>query len=151
MFSLNRAQVIGNLTRDPEVRSLPSGQSVTNFAVATNRRWKDKDGNYKEDTQYHEVAVWGRLGELASQMLSKGKKVYIEGRLSTSSWEGNDGAKRQRTEIVAENFIPLSPKDGSGFDVAAAIEGEDQPEKKETKKSSSKESADEINLDDIPF
>lgn len=151
MFSLNRAQIIGNLTRDPEVRSLPSGQSVANFAVATNRRWKDKDGNYKEDTQYHEVSVWGRLGELASQMLSKGKKVYVEGRLSTSSWEGNDGAKRQRTEIVADNFIPLSPKDTSGFDVAAAIEGEDKPEKKESKKTDSKENADEINLDDIPF
>jgi len=151
MFSLNKAQVIGNLTRDPEVRSLPSGQSVTNFAVATNRRWKDKDGNYKEDTQYHEVSVWGRLGELASQMLSKGKKVYIEGRLSTSSWEGNDGAKRQRTEIVAENFIPLSPKGDSGFDVAAAIEGEDKSDKKESKKSDSKDNADEINLDDIPF
>jgi len=151
MFSLNRAQIIGNLTRDPEVRSLPSGQSVTNFAVATNRRWKDKDGNFKEDTQYHEVSVWGRQGELASQMLSKGKKVYVEGRLSTSSWEGNDGAKRQRTEIVADSFIPLSPKDGSSFDVAAAITDEGETDKKETKKSDSKENADEINLDDIPF
>lgn len=152
MFSLNRAQIIGNLTRDPEVRSLPSGQSVVNFAVATNRRWKDKDGNTKEDTQYHDISIWGRLGELASQMLSKGKKVYIEGRLNTSSWEGSDGAKRQRTEIVADSFIPLSPKDSSSFDVASAITGDDQKtEKKAKKKDSKKESADEINLDDIPF
>jgi single-strand DNA-binding protein len=156
MFSLNRAQIIGNLTRDPEVRSLPSGQSVVNFAVATNRRWKDKDGNFKEDTQYHEVSVWGRLGELASQMLSKGKKVYVEGRLSTSSWEGNDGTKRSRTEITAESFIPLSPKDGSGFDTAAAISDDGTKEEKDEKKSEKSkdkkdEKSDEINLDDIPF
>lgn len=155
MFSLNRAQVIGNLTRDPEVRSLPSGQSVCSFAVATNRRWKDKDGNTKEDTQYHEVTVWGKLGELASQMLSKGKKVYVEGRLQTSSWEGTDGAKRSKTEIVAENFIPLTPKgDTTGFDIAAAVEGDDAKGKKPSKaKDEPKGSTptDEINLDDIPF
>ncbi|MEX1123875.1 MAG: single-stranded DNA-binding protein [Patescibacteria group bacterium] len=156
MFSLNRAQIIGNLTRDPEVRSLPSGQSVVNFAVATNRRWKDKDGNFKEDTQYHDVSVWGRLGELASQMLSKGKKVYVEGRLSTSSWEGTDGTKRQRTEIVADSFIPLSPKDSTGFDTAAAITEETPSDEKKTAKTEkakdkNDEKSDEINLDDIPF
>ncbi|MEX1051848.1 MAG: single-stranded DNA-binding protein [Patescibacteria group bacterium] len=171
MFNLNRAQIIGNLTRDPEVRSLPSGQSVVNFAVATNRRWKDKDGNFKEDTQYHEISVWGRLGELASQMLSKGKKVYVEGRLSTNSWEGNDGVKRQRTEITAESFIPLSPKDSTGFDTAAAIAGgtatelssspaaiseedekeDEKPVKVEKAKDKKDEKSDEINLDDIPF
>jgi single-strand DNA-binding protein len=152
MFSLNRAQVIGNLTRDPEVRSLPSGQSVCSFAVATNRRWKDKDGNTKEDTQYHEVSIWGKLGELASQMLSKGKKVYVEGRLQTSSWEGTDGTKRSKTEIVAESFIPLSPKDGSsGFDMNAAVTGEPEDKKTSKKKEESSSSADEIDLDDIPF
>lgn len=151
MFSLNRAQVLGNLTRDPELRTLPSGQSVCAFAVATNRRWKDKDGNTKEDTQYHEVTIWGRLGELASQMLSKGKKVYVEGRLQTTSWEGNDGAKRQRTEIVAESFIPLSPKDGmGGFDVAESSSVERGESKKKTKTTDSTPT-DEINLDDIPF
>lgn len=161
MFSLNRAEVIGNLTRDPEVRSLPSGQSVCSFAVATNRRWKDKEGNTKEDTQYHEVSVWGRLGELASQMLSKGKKVYVEGRLSTTSWEGNDGVKRQKTEIVAENFIPLSPKgDGSGFDLSevgsegrkvATPKADATDTKDKEKKEAAPADSDEINLDDIPF
>lgn len=151
MFNLNRAQIIGNLTRDPEVRSLPSGQSVISFAVATNRRWKDKDGNFKEDTQYHEVSIWGRLGEMASQMLSKGKKVYVEGRLSTSSWEGNDGVKRQRTEIVADNFIPLSPKDGSGFDVAEAVSQSSAEDKGKKKTDKGKVEDEEINLDDIPF
>lgn len=154
MFSLNRAEVLGNLTRDPEVRTLPSGQTVCAFAVATNRRWKDKDGNLKEDTQYHEITVWGRLGELASQMLSKGKKVYVEGRLSTSSWEGNDGIKRSKTEIVADNFIPLSPKgDASGFDMSeerAPKKDKPKAEDKEAKKETT-EAADEINLDDIPF
>lgn len=154
MFSLNRAQVIGNLTRDPEVRSLPSGQTVTSFAVATNRRWKDKDGNYKEDTQYHEVVVWGKLGEMASTMLQKGKKVFVEGRLSTSSWDGQDGSKRSKTEIVADNFIPLSPKgDASSFDMVAAVTGEeseDKPKKAAGKKDESTPT-DEINLDDIPF
>lgn len=156
MFSLNRAQVIGNLTRDPEVRSLPSGQTVTSFAVATNRRWKDKDGNYKEDTQYHEVVVWGKLGEMASTMLQKGKKVFVEGRLSTSSWEGQDGSKRSKTEIVADNFIPLSPKgDASTFDMVAAVTGEDSSEEKPKKAAGGKKDestpTDEINLDDIPF
>lgn len=158
MFSLNRAEVLGNLTRDPEVRTLPSGQTVTNFAVATNRRWKDKDGNTKEDTQYHEISVWGRLGELASQMLSKGKKVYVEGRLSTTSWEGQDGVKRQKTEIVADNFIPLAPKgDASSFNIAEATDDKpsrpatkDKPKDKDDKPAETKDS-DEINLDDIPF
>ncbi len=153
MFSLNRAQILGNLTRDPEVRSLPSGQSVCVFAVATNRRWKDKDGNTKEDTQYHEVSIWGRLGELASQMLSKGKKVYVEGRLQTTSWDGNDGVKRSKTEIVADNFIPLSPKgDATGFDISEVGETKAAKPKTETKKKDDESApSDEINLDDIPF
>lgn len=149
MFSLNRATLVGNLTRDPETKALPSGQTVCSFAVATNRRWKDKDGNTKEDTQYHEITVWGKLGELAATMLSKGKKVYVEGRLQTNSWEGTDGSKRSKTEIVAENFIPLSPKGDFSSDFSAG----DSRDKKDTKpktKTTEVES-DEINLDDIPF
>ena len=152
MFSLNRAQILGNLTRDPETRALPSGQTVCSFAVATNRRWKDKDGNTKEDTQYHEITVWGKLGELAAQMLSKGKKVYVEGRLQTNSWEGNDGAKRQRTEIVAENFIPLAPKgESAGFDAANTAPVEEKPKSSKKPEKTESTSTDEINLDDIPF
>lgn len=160
MYSLNRASLIGNLTRDPETRSIPSGQTVCQFAVATNRRWKDTDGNVKEDTQYHEVVVWGRLGELASTMLVKGKKVYVEGRLQTRSWDAQDGSKRSRTEIIAENFIPLSPRsDGqttADFPAKTDSTAVDQvPETKADKKSTDKPTiaADEteINLDDIPF
>jgi len=151
MFSLNRATLVGNLTRDPETKALPSGTTVCSFAVATNRRWKDKDGNTKEDTQYHEITVWGKLGELAASMLTKGKKVYVEGRLQTNSWEGTDGAKRSKTEIVAENFIPLSPKGDSGSNFPASGSTSDKKDdKKESPKSDSNDS-DEINLDDIPF
>lgn len=156
MFSLNRAQIIGNLTRDPEIRTLPSGQTVTSFAVATNRRWRDKDGNTKEETQYHEVSAWGRLAELASQMLAKGKKVYVEGRLQTSSWDGQDGVKRNRTEIVAENFIPLSPRSETVLTDVAEVETKSSEDKKNLKKKEAVDDGDtkaddEINLDDIPF
>lgn len=150
MFSLNRAEILGNLTRDPETRALPSGQSVVSFAVATNRRWKDKDGNTKEDTQYHEVTIWGKQGELAAQMLSKGKKVYVEGRLQTSSWEGSDGIKRSKTEIVADNFIPLAPKEGGS--TWSSPMGEAKPATDSAKKTDDAPTGtDEINLDDIPF
>jgi single-strand DNA-binding protein len=153
MYSLNRSEIIGNLTRDPELKTIANGQSVCNFAVATNRRWKDKDGNTQDSTEYHEMVIWGKQGELASQMLSKGKKVYIEGRLQTRSWDGTDGVKRYKTEIVVENFIPLAPKDGANaFDLASALNDDDSTSKpkKETKKADDG-ATDEINLDDIPF
>ena len=152
MFSLNRVEIIGNLTRDPEVRSTSTGQTVTSFAVATNRRWKDKDGNTKEDTTFHEVIIWGKQGELAAQMLKKGKRAFVEGRLQNNSWEGTDGIKRNRTEIVAENFIPLSPKEG-GYEPFESAKTDEEPAKKKSTKSeeSTDKPADEINLDDIPF
>lgn len=153
MYSLNKVMLIGNLTRDPELKTIPSGQAVCNFAVATNRRYKDKDGNTVDTPEYHEVVIWGKPAEWAAQSLAKGKKVYIEGRLQTRSWEGTDGAKRQRTEVVADDFIALAPKgDAGSFDLAAAING-DEPKtsKKEIKKSETETTTDEINLDDIPF
>lgn len=110
MYSLNRAQVMGNLTRDPEMRYTPNGQAVCNFSIATNRRWKDKDGNNQEQTEFHNVVAWGKLAEFTSQWLHKGNRVYVEGRLQTRNWEGQDGSKKNRTEIVVENFIPLTPK-----------------------------------------
>lgn len=148
MLNLNRAMVLGNITRDIEVRNTPNGQAVANFAVATNRRWSDSDGNQKEAVEYHEIVAWGKLAEIANQYAKKGSKVYIEGRLQTRTWEGQDGVKRQRTEIIAENLILLSPK-GEG----ASYPAEDKTEEKEDKKESKEEksSDDEINLDDIPF
>lgn len=169
-WSLNRAQIIGNMTRDPELRVTPSGQSVASFAVATNRRWKDQQGNQQEATEFHEVVAWGKLAEIVQQILHKGNRVYVEGRLQTRSWEGPDGGKRNRTEIIMENFVPLTPRAGAEtlVDVPEAFpeeqksqtpEAEEHEEKQAEKpekkpRGKSKEEAtptDEINLEDIPF
>jgi len=171
-FSLNRAQVVGNLTRDPEMRYTPNGQAVCNFGVATNRRWRDKDGNQQEQTEFHNIVAWGKLAEFSSQFLHKGNKVYVEGRLQTRSWEGQDGQKRNRTEIVMENFITLTPKGAPTSGPAATSDTEieefpidekptkanppagGKPAKKEKPSKKSEEKAkesDDINLDEIPF
>lgn len=174
-FSLNRAQVVGNLTRDPEMRYTPNGQAVCNFGVATNRRWRDKDGNQQEQTEFHNIVAWGKLAEFSSQFLHKGNKVYVEGRLQTRSWEGQDGQKRNRTEIVMENFITLTPKgapatatDTGSVPLDTEIEEfpssakatpsgtQGKPEKKKSSKKGKEEKteeaeSDDINLDEIPF
>lgn len=107
MYSLNRATLLGNLTRDPELRQIPSGQQVCTFGLATNRSWTDANGQKQEASEFHNVVAWGKLAEICGQYLIKGKKVYIEGRLQTREWEGQDGIKRYRTEIVTENMIML--------------------------------------------
>ena len=100
---LNRATIIGNLTRDPELRALPSGSSVATFGVATNRVWKDKDGAQKEDVQFHNIVVFGRQAETSAQYLKKGQQVLVEGRMQTRSWDDKtSGEKKYRTEIVAD-------------------------------------------------
>jgi single-strand DNA-binding protein len=114
MYSLNRATILGNLTRDPELRQIPSGQTVCTFGVATNRSWNDAAGNKQEASEFHNVVAWGKLAEICGQYLTKGKKVYIEGRLQTRDWEGQDGIKRYRTEIITENMIMLDRAGGSG-------------------------------------
>lgn len=114
MYSLNRATLIGNLTREPETRQTPGGQSVCSFSVATNRAWTGNDGVKQDATEFHNIVAWGKLADICGQYLSKGKKVYVEGRLQTRDWEGQDGVKRYRTEIVAENLIMLDNKGGSG-------------------------------------
>src|SRR6185312_14736379 len=98
---LNKALVIGNLTRDPEIKALPSGIQVASFSVATNRVWKDKEGRKQESADYHNVVVFGRQAEIVGQYLKKGASVLVEGRMQTRSWDGKDGEKRYRTEIVA--------------------------------------------------
>lgn len=155
MYSLNRAQIVGNLTRDPEMRYIPSGQGVCSFAIATNRRWKDKDGNNQEQTEFHEIVAWGKLAEIISQILKRGNKVYIEGRLQTRSWDAQDGSKRQRTEIVAEDFIALSPKGESSNTTSIHEEIKSEPEEakptKKTKEEAPSNESEDINLDEIPF
>ncbi|HRI35892.1 MAG TPA: single-stranded DNA-binding protein [bacterium] len=116
MNSLNRVQIIGNLTADPEVRETPSGQKVATVSVATNRTWKDQAGIRQEQVEYHNIVFWGRLAEIVEQYCQKGKKVYVEGRLQTRSWEDQAGVKKYRTEIVAENLILLSSaSQGGGY------------------------------------
>ena len=154
MLNLNRAQILGNLTRDPEMRYTPNGQAVANFAVATNRKWKNTDGTDGEATEYHDVVVWGKQAESVTPMLKKGAPAFVEGRIQTRNWEGQDGVKRYKTEIIAESIIVLGGKGGSGMGgFASANAGnpiEDIGSKpKATKKDETAE--EEINIEDIPF
>ena len=110
-MNLNKAFIIGNLTNDPELRSLPSGQPVASFGVATNRIW-NKDGQQQQDTQFHNIVLFGRLAEIAKQYLNKGSLVFIEGRIQNRSWTAQDGTKRYRTEIIAER-MQLGPRRAS--------------------------------------
>lgn len=157
MLSLNKAHLIGNVTRDPELRTIPSGQSVTNFGVATNRRYKNAQGEQVEDAQFHEVVAWGKLAEIVTQIFRKGSKIYVEGRLQTRSWEAQDGSKRQRTEIVMENFVPLTPKGTSpevemSAQTSTQTEEPKKPPAKPTKGKPAQGAGEgEIDLDEIPF
>jgi single-strand DNA-binding protein len=156
--SFNQAIVMGNLTRDPELRTTPSGQSVASFAVATNRSWVDGGGERKEAVEYHEIVAWGKLGELAGQYLAKGRKVMVVGRLQTQSWE-KDGVKRSRTEIVASdiNFLDRPGEGGGDYSPAAASEpagGAPAEAAKPAKKDVVIEDLGDdepVNLDEIPF
>ncbi|MCR4311685.1 MAG: single-stranded DNA-binding protein [Candidatus Uhrbacteria bacterium] len=146
--SLNKAMLIGNLTRDPELRKTTSGQSVTSFSIATNRVYKDASGVKKESADYHNIVAWGRLAEICAQYLTKGKKVYIDGRIQTRDWEGQDGQKKYRTEIIAENMIMLD-RGGSGMAVGTdgAMSAVPAPMADEP----SVMPEEEIKLEDIPF
>jgi single-strand DNA-binding protein len=113
---VNKVILVGNLGRDPEVRSLPNGKPVASFSVATSRRWKDRDGNRQEQTEWHNVVCYDKLAEIAGQYLTKGKQVFVEGRIQTRSWDDkNSGEKKYRTEIICDNFQMLgSAGGGSG-------------------------------------
>ncbi|MCX6812494.1 MAG: single-stranded DNA-binding protein [Candidatus Berkelbacteria bacterium] len=169
MFSLNRAMVIGNATKDPEMRYTPNGQAVASFAVATNRRWTNREtGELQEQVEFHDIVVWGKMAENASQYLKKGAPVYIEGRLQTKNWEGQDGVKRYRTEIVAENFILLGSRGGGNYEKSGTNEpsrvAPENPIEEVSKSDDTKSDADgkksdeekkpeteEIDIDEIPF
>ena len=162
MYSLNRAQLIGNLTRDPELKYTPNGQAVSSFSIATNRSWQNQDGTKQDAVEYHDIVAWGKLAEISAQVLAKGKPAYVEGRLQTRSWEGQDGNRRQKTEIVADNIIALGARgdrDSSpspqNDDAPEAEKHDDadktEPEKKEKKNSKEEPKPEEINIDDIPF
>ncbi|MFH2062987.1 MAG: single-stranded DNA-binding protein [bacterium] len=144
-MNLNRAMIIGNLTRDPELRTTPNGQNVATFGVATNHTWTDASGQRQEKAEFHNVVAWGKLAEICGQYLGKGRKVYIEGRLQTREWESQDGTKRNRTEIVTENMIMLD-RAGAGPAPAMATQAASvQPA------AASSGGEEEIRVEDIPF
>ena len=158
---LNKAFIIGNLTRDPELKALPSGSKVCNLGLATNRYYKDKDGNKQETVEYHSVVAFGRTGELAGQYLKKGQNILVEGRIQTRSWDSQDGQKKYKTEIVAENIQFGNKPFSSGqapaqAPYAAQVSSEPVPVGNgETPPAESGEKIDypqeDINPDDIPF
>ena len=111
--SLNKVMLIGNLGKDPELRYTPSGVAVATFTIATNESWKDQDGNLQERTEWHNVVAWRKLAEVCGEWLKKGKKVYVEGRIQTRSYDDkNTGAKRYITEVVLDNMIMLDGRSG---------------------------------------
>ena len=149
MYSLNRATLIGNLTKDPEVKQTAGGQAVCSFSIATNRSWLGKDGQKQEATDFHNLVAWGKLAEICGQYLQKGKKIYVEGRLQTRDWEGQDGSKRRTTEIIVENMIMLDRgavgggTSSSGFvppRISTPVQDDSAPNLDE-----------EIRVEDIPF
>ncbi len=121
---LNKVFIIGNLTRDPELKALPSGINVCSFSIATNRVWKDKNGAKQENTDFHNIVVFGRQADTTAAYLKKGAMAYVEGRLTTRSWDGPDGKKNYRTEIIADT-IQFGPRGGSqgGYDGGSGAAG----------------------------
>ncbi len=166
--SLNKVMLIGNLTRDPEMRYTPQGTAVCTFGVATNRNWTTESGEKKEDVEFHNVVAWNKLAEICTQLLKKGRKVYVEGRLSTRSWQGTDGTQKQRTEVVISDMVILDKKEDSGDsgidipepEVEPQVSPEEVSAKKPAKKSGKSETAstevkeektEEPGEEDIPF
>ena len=153
---LNKALLIGNLTRDPELKSLPSGIKVTSFAIATNRTYSDANGQKQEQTDFHNIAVFGRQAETSAQYLSKGAMVLIEGRIQTRSWE-QDGEKKYRTEIVAERvqFGPRGSGGGGSSNYQTSDSNDDYDSDSGSSSSNNKKEINypepTINPDDIPF
>lgn len=163
-MNLNKAFLIGRLTRDPESRALPSGQAVSNFGLATNRVWTNPETNEKqEQTEFHNIVAFGGLADICNQHLNKGKLVFIEGRIQTRSWQPQDGDTKYRTEIIAER-IQMGPRSGQPSEEKSSEAGTDKPtteeveevqvdesgeEKKKKKKDNPGE--EEIKTEDIPF
>lgn len=147
-MDLNRATILGRLTRDPEVRSTPGGKSVANMSVATGRVWTDQAGAKQERTDYHNCVLWGKLADIAGQYLTKGRRVYVEGRIETRDWVGQDGVKRYRTEIIVDNMIML---DGGPRGGAAPAHQPAETGGFSTNQPAADNGEEEIKVEDIPF
>lgn len=122
MAAVNKAILIGNLGKDPELRYTPGGQAVASFSLATSEKWRDKDGVLQDKTEWHNIVVWGRQAETAKEYLAKGRQVYVEGRIQTRSWEDKDGNKRYTTEIVAQRLQFLGAREQAPGAVPAGAE-----------------------------
>lgn len=148
---LNKAFIFGNLTRDPELRALPSGMNVCSFSIATNRVFKDRDGKNQEQTDFHNIVVFGRQADTVAQYLKKGSSAFVEGRIQTRSWE-KDGEKKYRTEIVADR-VQFGPRSSGGGGGGARRSGSQEQPQEDTGSSPAgiEYPKDDINPDDIPF
>lgn len=147
-MDLNRATLIGRLARDPEVRTTPSGKTVTSVTVVTSSSWTDQSGAKQEKAEFHNCVLWGKLGEIAGQYTSKGRRIYVEGRIETRDWTGQDGVKRYRTEIIVENMIML---DGPKGDSGASHGGNTSAPSHSSAPSMQDTGDEEIKVEDIPF
>ncbi|MDD5760698.1 MAG: single-stranded DNA-binding protein [Candidatus Pacebacteria bacterium] len=152
-MNLNKVFIIGNLTRDVDLRSTPSGQSVANFGVATNRVWVNASGQKQQETEFHNIVVWGKMAELCSQYLSKGRLVLVEGRIRTRAWVDQNGQKRTKTEIVAENitFGPKRAQEEEQFKMPPEETAPSVEEGIENLPILEEENSEGINPDEIPF
>ena len=151
---LNKVLLYGNLTRDPELRALPSGQQVASFALATNRTYKNKDGEKQDAVEYHNIVAFGRQAEVIGQYLKKGRPIYVEGRIQTRSWDDKtSGEKKYRTEIVIESFQfgPSAPGGGGGAPSASRGASNASSTKAVDKSEDIANPAEEISPGDIPF
>ena len=148
-MNFNKVFIIGNLTRDPELKTLPSGTAVASFGVATNRVWKDQSGQKKEEVQFHNIVIFGRQAEIVSQYLTKGSSALIEGRIQNRSWEAADGSKRNRTEIVAER-VQFGPRKGASSLAGGGEKNASQQAPKEELETIQYPDED-INPEEIPF
>ncbi|MEK7524806.1 MAG: single-stranded DNA-binding protein [Patescibacteria group bacterium] len=161
--SLNKVLLIGNLTRDPELRYTPAGTAVCTFGLATNREWVDASGQKQEGAEFHKIVAWTKLAEICSQLLFKGRKAYVSGRLQTRNWQGQDGAERTTTEIVIDEMIAFGEGKGGGqpmdesyvpeasADEAARVFTSEEVSAEEPKKAKKTKSKAEEVADDIPF
>ena len=148
-MNFNKAFVLGNVTRDPELRRTTSGHAVATFGLATNRVWKDASGQQQRQAEFHNIVAWGRLAEICAQYLKKGSLVFIEGRIQTRSWQDQQGQKRFRTEIVAET-MQMGPK-GAGSNASSGSGDEKADEEIATVQLPSADDEEEIKPEEIPF
>lgn len=150
-MNLNKAMIIGNLTRDPEIRNTTGGQPVASFGIATNLVWTDQSGQQQKKTEFHNIIAWRRLADICAKYLRRGSKVYVEGRLQTTDWTGQDGIKRYRTEIVAENLIMLDTKAGFAGGASSAPTSPSAPREEIIEIPEDAIDDEEIRVENIPF